>query len=48
MEAVEAPNLAHFIQVLSFTSSPTCTIILSAISVGLGFGFKGLDAIVAG
>jgi hypothetical protein len=44
----EAPNLAHFIQVLPLTSPPTCTIDLSATSVRARFGLGGLDVTAAG
>jgi hypothetical protein len=48
VEAAEAPNPAHFIQVPLFTSLPTHITYLLAISIGSRFGLGGLDAIVAG
>jgi hypothetical protein len=48
VEAIEAPNPAHFIQVLPFTSIPTHTTNLSTTNVGPRFGFRGLDVIMAG
>jgi hypothetical protein len=45
VEATETPNRAHFIQVPSLTSSPTCIADLSAISIGPGFGLGDVDAI---
>jgi hypothetical protein len=47
-EATEIPNLAHFIQVPPFTSSPTCIADLSAISIGPRFGLGDVDVIATG
>jgi hypothetical protein len=47
-EGAETPNPTHFIQVPPLTSPSTRIANLLAISVGPGFGLRGLDAIAVG